>query len=242
MTLPKTLPSAADGRLIVALDVPNAATAQEMVRRIGDAASFYKVGLQLFAAEGPKIVRELVASGKKVFLDLKLHDIPNTVAGAVRSLVELRVDMLTIHAGGGSKMLRAAVEAAESAAGPKKPIILGVTVLTSLDDADLQETGFGLNAEQQVLRLARLAKQSGCGGVVASPMEVAAVRREIGGEMAIVVPGIRLQGADKGDQARVATPEATIRAGASHLVVGRPITEAADPAAAAREIAAQMNR
>ncbi len=244
MAEPQSFPAStaisADERLIVALDVPNAAAAQEMVRRIGEAAGFYKVGLQLFTAEGPGIVQDLVASGRKVFLDLKLHDIPNTVAGAVKSLCELRVEMLTVHASGGSKMLRAAVEAAQTAA--KTPILLGVTVLTSLEPEDLAEVGTADNAEQQVIRLAKLAKAAGCGGVVASPWEVGAVRRVIGGEMALVVPGIRPVGAVKGDQARVATPEDTIRAGASHLVVGRPITEAIDPGGAAREIVRQMNR
>jgi orotidine-5'-phosphate decarboxylase len=228
-----------DDRLIVALDVPNAAAAQELVRKIGDSAHFYKVGLQLFTAEGPDIVRDLLGSGKRVFLDLKLHDIPNTVAGAVKSLCELQVDMLTVHASGGSAMLRAASEAAASAARPPK--ILAVTVLTSLGADELAEVGWDRAPQEQVLRLAKLAQAARCDGVVCSPHEIAAVRKAIGAEMAVVVPGVRPVGSEKGDQARVATPEEAIRAGASHLVIGRPITAATDPTEAARAILLEMS-
>jgi orotidine-5'-phosphate decarboxylase len=221
-------------RLIVALDVPTAAEAQKIVQAVGDSVSTFKVGKQLFTAEGPKVVRDLVASGRKVFLDLKFHDIPNTVAGAVRSAVGLGVSMLTVHASGGAKMLRAAADAAKSAKNP--PLVLAVTVLTSLGDNDLQEIGVSGRAADQVLRLAGLARDNGCLGVVASPQEVKQLRAVLGGAFAIVTPGVRPAGADAGDQARVATPAEAIRNGASHLVVGRPITEAKNPAKAAEAI------
>lgn len=222
---------AARDRLIVALDVPNAAEAQRLTSDIGEAAGFFKIGKQLFTAEGPGVVRDLVACGRSVFLDLKFHDIPNTVAGAVASAAKLGVSMMTVHASGGSKMLKAAVEAAGS--GPK---ILAVTVLTSLSNEDLGEIGVAGRVRDQVLRLGALARACGCAGVVASPNEVAEIRRELGAGFDIVTPGVRPAGADKGDQARVATPAEAIFAGATHLVVGRPITAASDPAAAARAI------
>lgn len=216
--------TAAKDRLIVALDVPTAVEAQEIVYELGEMVSFYKIGLQLFTAEGPKIVSELVNSGRKVFLDLKLHDIPNTIAGAVKAASELGVAMLTVHAGGGSRMLKAAVEAAATA--PTPPIILAVTVLTSLSAADMEETGIKAETGEQVLRLARLAKSAGCGGVVSSPQEAQRLRSELGPQMAIVTPGIRPGGTAQADQSRIATPATAIRAGASHLVVGRPILAA----------------
>jgi orotidine-5'-phosphate decarboxylase len=236
---PKTDTSAgrsvsARDRLIVALDVANAAETQRLVGALGDSVSHFKIGLQLFTAEGPGLVRDLVSSGRRVFLDLKLHDIPNTVAAAVRSAAELRVDMLTVHAAGGSKMLRAAAEAAAASAHP--PLVLAVTVLTSMADEDVQEVGVSGRAMDQVLRLANLAKSASCGGVVASPQEVGQLRQALGAGFAIVTPGIRPAGADRGDQARIATPAEAIRAGASHLVIGRPITGASDPKAAAEAI------
>ncbi len=221
-------------RLIVALDVPSAAEARRVVAAVGEAATTYKVGKELFTAEGPDLVRELVNSGRRVFLDLKFHDIPNTVAGAVRSAAGLGVSMLTLHAAGGRGMLEAAVEAARGMAKP--PLLLAVTVLTSLRDADLRETGVAGDAQKQVLRLARLARAAGCGGVVASPLEIAELRRELGPGMVIVTPGVRPAGSAAGDQGRVATPAEAVAAGASHVVVGRPILEAADPNLAAREI------
>ncbi len=221
-------------RLIVALDVTTAAEAQKLVQAVGDSVSTFKVGKQLFTAEGPNLVRDLVASGRKVFLDLKFHDIPNTVAGAVHSAAGLGVSMLTVHASGGSKMLRAAVDAAN--AGKNPPLVLAVTVLTSLDDGDLPEIGISGRVADQVLRLAKLARENGCGGVVASPQEVKHLRATLGAGFALVTPGVRPAGTDVGDQARVATPAEAIRNGASHLVVGRPITEAKDPVRAARAI------
>jgi orotidine-5'-phosphate decarboxylase len=213
--------TSAKDRLIVALDVPTAVDAQEIVYQLGDSVCFYKVGLQLFTAEGPKIVAELVNSGRKVFLDLKLHDIPNTVAGAVKAASELGVHMLTVHAAGGTRMLTEAVNA--SKVGAQGPMILAVTVLTSSSPADLEESGVPAGVSEQVSHLAKLAQAAGCGGVVASPREAETLRLALGPEIAIVTPGIRPAGSDAGDQSRIATPTAAIRAGASHLVVGRPI-------------------
>jgi orotidine-5'-phosphate decarboxylase len=221
-------------RLIVALDVPGATQARQIVQAIGDAATTYKVGKQLFTAEGPQVVRDLVASGRKVFLDLKYHDIPNTVAAAVRSAAELGVSMLTVHASGGSKMLKAAVEAASQS--PTKPMVLAVTVLTSLSDSDLQELGIAGNVLSQVLRLGALARAAGCGGLVASAQEARELRKALGEGFAIVTPGVRPAGASAGDQVRVVTPKNAIAAGATYLVVGRPILEAPDPAKAAQHI------
>jgi orotidine-5'-phosphate decarboxylase len=227
-------------RLIVALDVPGATQARQIVQSIGDAATTFKVGKQLFTAEGPQFVRELISSGRKVFLDLKFHDIPNTVASAVKSAAELGVAMLTVHASGGSRMLRAATKAA--AQSPGRPIVLAVTVLTSFSDADLQEIGVSGNALSQVLRLGALARSAGCGGLVASAKETRELRRELGAGFAIVTPGVRPAGIAAGDQARVVTPADAIAAGATHLVVGRPILEAADPAQAAADIVAEIER
>lgn len=223
-------------RLIVALDVPNASTAQRLVEQLGDTVHFFKVGLQLFAAEGPGIVRQLISSGFKVFLDLKLHDIPNTVAKAVKSAAELGVSMITVHGSGGAAMLRAAVEAAE-----RRSSILAVTVLTSLSDTDLQEVGYSGNVLEQALRIASLARSTGCDAVVTSAREVSALRKMLGEGYGIVVPGVRPLGEKADDQARTATPAQAIQAGASHIVVGRPITRAADPVKAAQAILAEMN-
>ena len=225
-------------RLIVALDVSSAAAAKKIVAAVGDSARFFKVGLQLYTAEGPPIVRDLVASGRQVFLDLKLHDIPNTVAAAVKEACKLGVSMLTVHASGGTNMLRAAVEAARNT--NASPIILAVTVLTSLDNRDLEHSGVRGNVVDQVSRLAALAIAGGCHGVVASALEAATLRAELGDDFLIVTPGVRPPGRDHGDQARVVTPAEAIAAGATYIVVGRPITEANDPAAEAREILAQI--
>ena len=221
-------------RLIVALDVGKALQAREIVAKVGAFATTYKVGKQLFTAEGPQVVRDLVASGRKVFLDLKYHDIPNTVGKAVREACALGVSMLTVHGAGGSKMLRAAVEAAADS--PTRPLILAVTVLTSFSDEDLREVGFPTTVLEQAQRIARLAQSCGCGGVVTSPREARALRQLLGTGLTIVTPGVRPAGSDQGDQARVATPREAIAAGASHIVVGRPITAAPDPAGAARAI------
>ena len=221
-------------RLIVALDVPSAAQARQVVQTIGEAAVTYKIGKQLFTAEGPQVVRDLVSSGRKVFLDLKFHDIPNTVAAAVKSAAGLGVTMLTVHASGGSKMLKAAVEAASRSAA--RPMILAVTVLTSLSDLDLQEVGVTSNVLSQVLRLGAMARNAGCGGLVASAQEARELRRELGEGFAIVTPGIRPAGSPSADQARVVAPQDAIAAGATYLVVGRPVLDATDPAKAAQQI------
>lgn len=230
-------PLAVRERLIVALDVSTAQAARELVSRIGDNAGMYKVGLQLFVAEGPRLVRELVDGGRKVFLDLKLHDIPNTVGHAVKSAVDSGACLLTVHASAGRDSLRAAVDAAAG-----RLAILGVTVLTSFDDQDLRETGVPTDVAKQVAHLASLAKAEGCAGVVTSPRETALARKLLGPEMAIVNPGIRPAGSGKDDQERTATPAEAILAGASHIVVGRPITKAEDPARAAAEIVLEMEQ
>jgi orotidine-5'-phosphate decarboxylase len=225
-------------RLIVALDVCSAAAARKIVAAVGDSAVAYKVGMQLYTAEGPAFVRELVGSGRRVFLDLKYHDIPNTVGGAVQQAAQLGVSMLTVHAAGGGAMLRAAAEAADSHAHP--PLVLGVTVLTSLDDGELNKLGVRGSVVDQVLRLAALALSNGCKGVVASAHEATALREELGHEFVIVTPGVRPAGSGRGDQMRVVTPAEAVAAGATHIVVGRPITDAADPAAEARAILGQI--
>lgn len=226
-------------RLIVALDVSSTAAAQKIVAAVGDSAFTYKVGMQLYTAEGPRAVRDLVASGRRVFLDLKYHDIPNTVSAAVHEASGLGVDMLTVHAAGGGKMLRAATEAARGV--NPNLLVLAVTVLTSMDDADLEKVGVRARVVDQVLRLAALSIAIGCRGVVASALEASDLRRELGDEFAIVTPGVRPAGTGHGDQARVVTPADAIAAGATHIVVGRPITGAADPRAEARAILNQIN-
>ena len=227
-------------RLIVALDFAHEEKARALVQLLGDTVGFYKVGKELFTAAGPSIVRHLVTGGKKVFLDLKFHDIPNTVAGAVRTAASLGVSLLTVHASGGSKMLKAAAEAAAQSA--SRPTVLAVTVLTSLASADLVEVGVTDDVESQVLRLAGLALSAGCGGIVASAQEASRLRHALGTGFTLVTPGIRPAGGVAGDQARVVTPEDAIRAGANYLVVGRPITASDDPQAAARAITAQIKR
>jgi orotidine-5'-phosphate decarboxylase len=226
-------------RLIVALDVSSAAAAQRIVAAVGDSALTYKIGMQLYTAEGPRVVRDLVASGRRVFLDLKYHDIPNTVGAAVAEAVNLGVSMLTVHAAGSEKMLRAAAEAAK-----RDPdlVLLGVTVLTSLGADDLQKTGLLGSVKENVVRLASLALENGCRGIVTSAREAPAVRAKLGSEFPIVTPGVRPAGSNAGDQIRVVTPAEAVAAGVSHIVVGRPITEAPDPAAQARAILAEMAR
>jgi orotidine-5'-phosphate decarboxylase len=224
--------------LIVALDVSSAAAAHTIVAAVGVSALTFKVGMQLYTAEGPSVVRDLVASGRRVFLDLKYHDIPNTVAAAVREAAGLGVSMLTIHASGGGKMIHAAVEAARTV--NQALMVLGVTVLTSMDEMDLDKVGVRGHMSEQVLRLAGLALTSGCHGVVASAMEAAELREELGKHFLIVTPGVRPAGKDYGDQSRVVTPSQAIAAGATYIVVGRPITGAADPGAEARAILEQM--
>lgn len=225
-------------RLIIALDVPSASAAQRIVEAVGESVHFFKIGLQLFTAEGPQIVRDLVAAGRKIFLDLKFHDIPNTVASAVAEAAKLKVSMLTIHAGGGGHILRAAVEAAGAAEHP--PLILAVTVLTSMEDSELPNIGVRGRIIDQVLRLGTLAITNGCDGVVTSAHEARELRSELGDDFVIVTPGVRPAGSAKGDQSRVVTPAEAILAGATQIVVGRPVTGAPDPAAEAKNILRQI--
>lgn len=217
--------------LVVALDVPSQRDALALVDRLDGEVDFFKVGLELYTREGPGVVRALHGRGKRVFLDLKLFDIPNTVAKAVASASALEVELLTIHTSGGRRMMEAAVEAADHGLA-----LLGVTVLTSFDAPEVAEVwGRPVGAiEPEVVRLARLARESGVPGVVASPREAGVLRAALGPDALVVTPGIRLPSDSTDDQVRVATPEAAVAAGATHLVVGRPIREAADPAAAAR--------
>ena len=223
-------------RLIVALDVPTADEARALVDRLAGQVGMFKIGSQLFTAAGPDIVREIVARGEKVFLDLKYHDIPNTVAGAVGSASRLGVSLLTLHGLGG----RAMMEAAEGALPAIGLRLLAITILTSHDEAALQEVGVLLSLTDAVRRLARLAKEAGIDGVVASPHEVGHIREACGKGFLIVAPGIRPAGSQAGDQARLATPATALAAGADYLVVGRPIIEARDPAAAAAAIVREM--
>ena len=221
-------------RLIVALDRPDAGSALDLVERLDGVVDYFKVGLELFTREGSRLVEELRRRERRVFLDLKLHDIPNTVAGAVRSAAAMNVDMLTVHAAGGLEMMSAAAQAA----GPDGPEVVAVTLLTSLSASDV-ETIWGkelLSVRDEVVRLAGLAAQAGLAGVVASPLEVEAIRRRLGPEFTLVTPGIRPEGSPADDQNRAATPTAAVAAGADYLVVGRPVYTADDPAAAARAI------
>jgi len=225
--------------LIVALDVSSTAEVKQVVEMLGDSVSFYKIGLELFSAEGPDVVRAVTARNKRVFLDLKLHDIPRTVERAVKSGALLGVDLMTIHSVGGRAMIRAAKEAALSA-GSKVPKILAVTVLTSLDQNDLTDLGVSRAMKAQVEAMGKLACEYGADGIVCSPKEVANMRAVLGPQALLVTPGVRPAGADVGDQKRVATPAQAVKDGSTHLVVGRPILEAADPRAAALAIALEM--
>jgi orotidine-5'-phosphate decarboxylase len=225
-------------KLIVALDVSSAAAAQKIVAAVGDSAHTYKVGMQLYTAVGPQIVRDLVESGRNVFLDLKYHDIPNTVAKAVAEAAKLGVSMLTVHAAGSGKMLRAAVDAAQARSGL---MVLAVTVLTSMDEHDIETIGVRGTVQDSVSRLAAIALANGCQGIVTSAREASTVRAELGHNFAIVTPGVRPAGSSVEDQVRVVTPAEAIAAGATHIVVGRPITAAMDPAAEARAILSQIS-
>ena len=229
----------ARGRVIVALDVATESQARAIVEALGEAALFYKIGLQLLTAAGPALMRELVAAGKQVFLDLKLFEIPNSVAGALRAAGAQGATMVTVHASAGSTILRAAVEAARPFPALK---VLALTVVTSLGDADLREVGVEASVTDQVLRHARLAAAAGCHGVIASPHEVAMLRAELGKQMLIVTPGIQLAGEGASDQARAATPAHAIAAGATHIVLGRSITQAADARAAFAAVCAEVER
>lgn len=218
-------------RIIIALDAENLEQAEGIVSRL-TSASLFKIGLELFTAEGPAVIKKLQALGKDVFLDLKLHDIPNTVAGAVRSAFHHAVRMMTIHTSGGKEMMAAAANEAKKlseSSGCPKPILLGVTVLTSLKGEDLAEIGFTATVQEQVLRLADLARRAGLDGVVCSPLELSILRKEFGDDLIIVTPGIRPVWAAAHDQKRIMTPAEAVHQGANFLVIGRPITGAAQP-------------
>ena len=228
-------------KILVALDVESGAEALRLADTLRDTVGGFKIGSRLFTTEGPPIVRALTERGDRVFLDLKFHDIPNTVATAVAAATELGVWMVNVHASGGTAMMRAARAAAHETAARRNatpPLVIAVTVLTSMNQAALVETGVVIELMDQVLRLAELTREAGLDGVVASPHETAAIRRRCGANFAIVTPGIRGGAADaaKGDQERTMSPDAAIAAGASYLVVGRPIIAAPDPLAAARLI------
>jgi len=231
-------------RVFTALDVPDAAAALDLADRLGPLARYVKVGMQLFTAAGPEGVRALRARGLEVFLDLKYHDIPNTVAGAVRAAAALDVAFLTLHAGGGRRMLEAAAAAAREAGTERgrRPALLAVTVLTSLTLDELDEVAPGGGPlEARIPRLARAAAAAGCDGVVCSPADLPVLRREVGDALLKVTPGVRPAGADRGDQRRVTTPTEARDAGADFLVVGRPVPGAPDPAAALAAIVKELS-
>ena len=234
-------------KIIIALDVKNKEEARKVLESLPEARVF-KVGLELFTAEGPGMIDLVKSYGKEVFLDLKLHDIPNTVAGAVRAAVKHGVSMLTLHTSGGREMMKKAVETARETAEKENkplPLLLGVTVLTSLKDDDLKEIGFSAGTREQVLRLARLATEAGIEGLVCSPQEIDLLRAELGQEIKIITPGIRPAWAEAQDQKRIKTPAEAIKKGADFLVIGRPITQAQPPAEAfarvVRELEAAVN-
>ena len=229
----------ADERLIVALDVSTMDQMKDIVSSLGDSISFYKVGMELFYAEGEQTVRYLQEEGKQVFLDLKLHDIPNTVAHGVASLTRLGANLLTIHGQGGAIMMEQAVKAAKETAaqlGVERPKLLAITALTSFDDENWVKIGGHLPIADQVIKLAKLAKDSGMDGVVCSPLEAKMIRQACGPDFLIVTPGVRPSFATSDDQKRIATPAKALQDGASRLVVGRPITIAKDRREAARLI------
>ena len=230
--------------IIVALDMANPQKALKLAEELTPLIGAFKVGKQLFISSGPDVVRKLRATGAKVFLDLKLNDIPNTVAKAVISATDLGVQMTTVHASGGTEMLAAAENAAHEQAAmlrAEAPLVLGVTVLTSMDDNNLTELGIGGSVQEQVLRLAKLATNAGLRGLVCSPQEIEMLRTELGGTIQLVTPGIRPEWSQANDQKRTMTPAEAIQAGANWLVIGRPITGAADPKSAAIRILHTIN-
>ncbi len=230
-------------QLIVALDVESADAGARLAESLRGRVGLFKVGSEVFTAEGPLLARHLVASGHKIFLDLKFHDIPNTVKSAAREAAGLGASILDVHALGGRAMMTAALEGAREGAarsGRPRPLVVAVTVLTSMNAPDLDELGVRGTPEETVIRLAKLAQAAGLDGVVASAREIESIRRACGPQFTIITPGIRMPAAASHDQARIATPAAAIQAGANYLVVGRPITQAPDPIAAAQAIIADM--
>jgi orotidine-5'-phosphate decarboxylase len=229
-----------ESRVIVALDLSNAPDAEALVAGCGGLAGMLKVGKQLFVAAGPDIVRSIVGSGQKVFLDLKFHDIPNTVAKAAIEAARLGVSMMTIHASGGPEMIRATRAALEAECGPDRPVILAVTVLTSMDAESLRAIGIDRTPRDHVMRLARMAVEAGADGVVCSPEEITMLREALGPDPVIVTPGVRMPGQSADDQKRVATPAQAIADGADWIVVGRYVNQSEDPAGAIREVLASL--
>lgn len=226
-----------DPKVIVALDYDNDAAALDFVSRIDPSSCNLKVGKELFTVAGPQFVSKLVALNFRVFLDLKFHDIPNTTAKAVRAAASLGVWMVNVHASGGRVMMEHTVEELDKMPSTlPRPLLIGVTVLTSMDEAQLREVGVPRTPQEQVLRLAKLAKESGLNGVVSSALEASMIKKELGSNFVTVTPGIRPSGADLGDQKRVMTPAAAIAAGSDYLVIGRPITRAPDPSAVLKSI------
>jgi orotidine-5'-phosphate decarboxylase len=228
-------------RIIVALDVDTRQEALQLVQELGGRVGLFKIGSQLFATEGPALVREIIARGEKVFLDLKFHDIPNTVLKAALAAQTLGVSMFTLHTLGGLKMMTAVADALKNSSHPQPPLVLGVTILTSMGREDLMGIGIEASVQDQVVRLAHLARNSGISGLVASPVEVPLLRQQLGNAMVIVTPGIRPAGSDINDQNRIATPAAAIKAGADFLVIGRPITAGHDRVGAVERIVGEMN-
>lgn len=233
----------ADERIIAALDVRSMEEVKKLVEGLGNTISFYKVGMELFYAVGPQVIKYLKDNGKKVFLDLKLHDIPNTVAEGLVSLMKLGVDIFNVHASGGLTMMtKAANRVKEEAAqlGITAPKLIAITVLTSINEDDWAGLGMNTPIDKQVLRLAKLTQQAGLDGVVASPREAKAIRELCGSDFMIITPGVRPKGAKKDDQSRIATPKQALLNGASRLVIGRPIYQAAEPLKAAQHIIAEI--
>jgi orotidine-5'-phosphate decarboxylase len=216
-------------KICLVLDVSTRKEAMDLVRPLHDLTGMFKVGMQLFTAEGPPIVREIISAGGRVFLDLKFHDIPNTVASAAAEAARLGVSMMTIHTAGGMAMMRAVAKKLREDFGSSKPIVVGVTVLTSLDEHALRETGIDSTMDAQVLRMAKLAEESGVDGVVCSPREIQMIRAAVQSDFKIVSPGIRMPGQPADDQQRTATPREAIAAGADYIVVGRAVTNATNP-------------
>lgn len=232
-----------DKRLIVALDVPNMTKLSNLVIGLGESVTYYKVGMELFYSCGTEVIRYLKGNGKSIFLDLKLHDIPNTVGSSLAALTELGVDMLNVHATGGFQMMQFAAQTVKTRAaelGIKAPKLIAVTVLTSISPEEWQELNYAESISAQVIHLAKLAKKAGLDGVVASPQEAAAIRAACGEDFLIVTPGIRPAGSEINDQSRIATPKAALENGATHLVIGRPITKASDLKKAVQDIVEEM--
>jgi len=233
----------ADNRLIVALDFHSMDKVEALVMKLGDSVIYYKVGMELFYSVGSSVIKYLRKQGKEVFLDLKLHDIPNTAAQGLGSLTRLGATMLNVHASGGYTMMKTAVENLQKESeksGMARPKLIAVTILTSMNESDWEGLGQKIPIQEQVVRLAKLAKQAGLDGVVASPQEAAAIRAACGKDFMIVTPGVRPVGAALNDQSRIATPASALTSGASHLVIGRPITAAEDPREAALSIIKEM--